>query len=73
MYIYYASSDTRLHVAASTIDRLLDYVINTPQDEFTSAATVKRINKLVANNNEIRSNCQAKINLNGHAEENFTW
>ena len=48
--IYYASSDTRMHVAESSVDKLLDYCINTPEDEFTSAASVKRINGLIDNN-----------------------
>ena len=48
--IYYASSDTRMHVAESSVDKLLDYCINTPEDEFTSAASVKRINELIDNN-----------------------
>ncbi|PWS26231.1 glycosidase [Pedobacter yonginense] len=43
MFIYYASSDTRMHVATSTLDILIDYVINTPADEFRSATTVNRI------------------------------
>jgi 4-O-beta-D-mannosyl-D-glucose phosphorylase len=38
--VYYASSDTRCHVATTTIDRLLDYVINTPEDGLRSAASV---------------------------------
>ncbi len=50
VFIYYASSDTRMHVATSTIDQLVDYCINTPQDEFRSAATVERINKLIDTN-----------------------
>jgi 4-O-beta-D-mannosyl-D-glucose phosphorylase len=48
--IYYAASDTRMHVAVSSIEQLLDYCLNTPQDEFTSAASVKRINQLVDDN-----------------------
>ena len=32
VFIYYASSDTRMHVATTTVDRLLDYVLNTPED-----------------------------------------
>ncbi len=48
--IYYASSDTRQHVAISTIDRLLDYVINTPEDGLRSAASVQRLNHLIDNN-----------------------
>ncbi|WP_299287817.1 glycosidase [uncultured Mucilaginibacter sp.] len=50
VFIYYASSDTRMHVATSTIKQLVDYVINTPEDKFTSADTVKSINKLVQQN-----------------------
>ena len=48
--IYYASSDTRQHVAISTIERLLDYVINTPEDGLRSAASVQRLNDLIDNN-----------------------
>jgi 4-O-beta-D-mannosyl-D-glucose phosphorylase len=40
--IYYASSDTRLHVATSSIARLLDYVKNTPADGLRSAASVQQ-------------------------------
>jgi 4-O-beta-D-mannosyl-D-glucose phosphorylase len=50
VFIYYASSDTRMHVATSTIDQLVDYVINTPEDKFTSAETVKSIFSLVQQN-----------------------
>lgn len=50
VFIYYASSDTRLHVATSTIGRLLDYVIHTPADGYRSEATVKTINRIVDNN-----------------------
>ena len=42
VYIYYASSDTRLHVATTTIDRLVDYVFNTPADPLRSADCVKQ-------------------------------
>ncbi|MCW3785865.1 glycoside hydrolase family 130 protein [Plebeiibacterium sediminum] len=51
VYIYYASSDTRMHVATSTVDQLVDYCINTPPDEFRSAASVNRINNLIDKNN----------------------
>lgn len=40
VFIYYASSDTRCHVATSTVDRLVDYVTNTPPDGLRSAASV---------------------------------
>lgn len=43
VFIYYASSDTRMHVATSTLDILVDYVMNTPADGLRSAATVDRI------------------------------
>ena len=50
VFIYYASSDTRIHVATSTIDRLLDYVMNTPPDGFSSAETVKTLTRIIENN-----------------------
>ena len=52
VFIYYASSDTRLHVATTTIDRLIDYVVNTPSDGFSSAETVKSIAELIDKNKE---------------------
>ncbi len=48
--IYYGSSDTRMHVAVSTVDKLLDYVLNTPPDKLTSAENVKERNKLIEKN-----------------------
>lgn len=51
--IYYASSDTRQHVAVSSVDRLLDYVINTPPDGLRSPACVQQRNRLIAKNLEI--------------------
>ena len=48
--IYYASSDTRMHVATSSIAQLVDYCKNTPQDGLRSATSVKAINQLIANN-----------------------
>jgi 4-O-beta-D-mannosyl-D-glucose phosphorylase len=50
VFIYYASSDTRLHVATTTIERLIDYVTNTPADPLTSAACVKQRSELIAKN-----------------------
>ncbi len=50
VYIYYASSDTRMHVATSTIDRLIDYCFHTPADGFRSAASVKNICKSIEAN-----------------------
>ena len=48
--IYYASSDTRQHVAVSSIDRLLDYVMNTSEDGLRSAASVATLNHIIDNN-----------------------
>lgn len=50
VFIYYASSDTRMHVATSTVDRLVDYCLHTPEDGFRSAASVCEINRLIENN-----------------------
>ena len=48
--IYYASSDTRMHVATSTEDRMLDYVLNTPEDAGRSAASVEQRMQLIDKN-----------------------
>ncbi len=50
VYIYYASSDTRLHVATTTVDRLIDYCENTPEDGLHSTKTVENINRLIDKN-----------------------
>jgi 4-O-beta-D-mannosyl-D-glucose phosphorylase len=47
VFIYYASSDSRMHVATSTIDKLADYVMHTPTDGFTSASSVQTINSII--------------------------
>jgi 4-O-beta-D-mannosyl-D-glucose phosphorylase len=50
VFIYYASSDTRMHVATSTVERLLDYCLNTPADGLRSASSVDEILKLIDKN-----------------------
>lgn len=50
VYIYYASSDTRMHVATSTINRLVDYCLNTPEDGLTSSSSVEKIKNLIRKN-----------------------
>lgn len=50
VFIYYASSDTRMHVATSTIDRLVDYCMNTAPDGLTTTGTVRRLNLLIDKN-----------------------
>ena len=53
VFIYYASSDTRMHVAVSTVDKLLDYVLNTPEDPLRSYACVEQRNELIKKNLEL--------------------
>ena len=50
VYIYYASSDTRLHVAATTLDKLIDYTFNTPSDPLRSVDCVKQRSELIKKN-----------------------
>ncbi len=50
VYIYYASSDTRMHVATSTVEQLVDYCKNTPEDGLRSAASVQTRNELIDRN-----------------------
>lgn len=47
VFIYYASSDTRMHVATSTIDRLVDYCMHTPADGLATGESVKTLNALI--------------------------
>jgi 4-O-beta-D-mannosyl-D-glucose phosphorylase len=53
IFIYYASSDTRMHVATTSVNQLLDYLLNTPQDGFTSASSVKAIYNIIDNNKKL--------------------
>ncbi|MEO6682258.1 MAG: glycosidase [Ginsengibacter sp.] len=53
VFIYYASSDTRLHVATSSVDKLVDYVMNTPEDGFNSYNTVQTLNNIIKKNKRI--------------------
>src|SRR4030095_9728830 len=53
VYIYYASSDTRIHVAVSTIEKLVDYAVHTPADGFSSAQSVLQINLLIDKNQKL--------------------
>lgn len=53
VFIYYASCDTRLHVATSTIDRLVDYCFGTEPDGFTTGESVRTLNRLIDKNFEL--------------------
>ena len=55
VYIYYASSDTRMHVATSTIERLIDYCRHTPEDGLRSTTSVKSIYDIIEANKLIMS------------------
>ena len=50
VFIYYASSDTRMHVATSTVDCLVDYCFNTPADGLRTGLSVEALNKFIDNN-----------------------
>jgi 4-O-beta-D-mannosyl-D-glucose phosphorylase len=50
VFIYYASSDTRMHVATSTVDQLVDYCMNTPEDGLRSALSVQERIRLIDKN-----------------------
>ncbi len=53
VYIFYASSDTRMHLAVSTVEKLIDYCMNTPVDGLRTHTSVNTINKLVEKNLKI--------------------
>ena len=53
VYIYYASSDTRLHVATTTVEKLVDYCFNTPKDPLRSVDCVKQRIELIDKNLEL--------------------
>lgn len=54
VYLYYASSDTRMHVAVSSVDRLLDYCLNTAPDGYRSAASVETLSSIIRKNLELK-------------------
>jgi 4-O-beta-D-mannosyl-D-glucose phosphorylase len=50
VYIYYASSDTRMHIATTTVEKLVDYCFNTPEDKLRTAKSVETLNELIDRN-----------------------
>lgn len=56
VFIYYASSDTRMHVAVTNIDKLIDYVFNTPEDPRRSVECVAQRCALIDKNMELLKN-----------------
>ncbi len=67
VYIYYASSDTRMHVATSTIAQLTDYVMNNPEDGLRSATSVNTIIDIIDRNKKIAGETPIAVNLNGQS------
>jgi 4-O-beta-D-mannosyl-D-glucose phosphorylase len=55
VFIYYASSDLKMHVAVSSVEKLLDYVINSPEDGFTSDASVHTVMNIIEKNEQLES------------------
>ena len=53
VFIYYASSDTRMHVATSAVEKLVDYCMNTPADGLTTASSVETLKALIDKNMKI--------------------
>lgn len=62
VFIYYASSDSRMHVATSTIDQLLDYVINTPEDAGRTQLCVQQRDEMITRNLDILSERYPNLN-----------
>lgn len=55
VFIYYASSDTRMHVATTTVEKLLDYVFNTPEDGYSTGKCVRQRVELINKNFDVIS------------------
>ena len=69
VFIYYASSDVKMHVATSTIQKLLDYVINTPEDGLSSEASVQTVISIIDKNlSEENYNAKAHTQVHGYAK-----
>ena len=63
VFIYYASSDTRLHVATTTVDRLVDYCLNTPADGLRTGLSVEAVNRLIDSNERSKATGSVGINV----------
>lgn len=61
LYIYYASSDTRMHVATTTIEKMLDYVFNTPEDPLKTDLCVQQRLELIAKNRDYMETVREEI------------
>jgi len=61
VFIYYGSSDTRMHVATTTVEKLLDYVLNTPADPYRSRACVQQRHQLIERNLSVMKKLKLKL------------
>ncbi|MEO6456202.1 MAG: glycosidase [Ginsengibacter sp.] len=71
VFIYYASSDVRMHVAVSSIDKLLDYAINTSEDGLQSDASVNTVISIIENN-KVNSSKQIQREMVSTNQENIS-
>ncbi|HPS98870.1 MAG TPA: glycosidase, partial [Bacteroidales bacterium] len=53
VFVYYASSDTRMHVATTTMEKLIDYVMNTPEDAGRTQLCAAQRDRMIENNLKI--------------------
>jgi 4-O-beta-D-mannosyl-D-glucose phosphorylase len=53
VFVYYASSDTRIHLATTTMEKLIDYVMNTPEDAGRTQPCASQRNQMIENNLKI--------------------
>lgn len=53
VFIYYASSDTRMHVATSTVERLVDYCLHTPEDQYRTGLSVETLKQQIDKNKQL--------------------
>lgn len=60
IFIYYGSSDTRLHVATTSVERLLDYVVHTPPDGFTCLTSRNTLTAIIDRNLSFSSSVEAE-------------
>lgn len=63
IFIYYASSDTRMHVATSTVDKLIDFCKNTPTDGYRSYTSTQNLNQIISKNKEYLENRNVAFHL----------
>ncbi len=69
VFIYFASSDLRTHVATSSIEKLLDYVINTPEDGLSSGSSVKTVLDIIEkNSSQGKSNGVVQTQIHGYVK-----